>query len=163
MNRLEHLLATLGEEAAEIVQEAHKCQRFGIHNHFEGRPNGDYLLTEVIQLLTVLEMVLEEAGYVSDETFDMDEVYLRKREAVEKHMHLAETLWGTVEPGSSRYWKQTAEVDVPVEESDETEDGVESDSAESGEHEDSPSEIPSAEGSCGESGDSGSTMGQTQG
>jgi hypothetical protein len=147
MNRLEHLLATLGEEAAEIVQEAHKCQRFGIHNHFEGRPNGDYLLTEVVQLLTVLEMVLEEAGFIPDETFDEDKVADEKRQKVEKFMHLAETIWGTVEPGSSRYWKQTAEVDVPVEDEEwDDEEDTEPDSSESGEHADSAGEVSGAEG-----------------
>lgn len=127
MNRLEHLLATLSEEAAEIIQEVHKCQRFGIHNHFEGRPNGDYLLTETIQLLTVMEMVLEEAGFTPDETFDLDSVADDKRQRVEKHMHLAETIWGTVDPGSSRYWKQQAEVDAPIEDEagQEVDDGEE--------------------------------------
>lgn len=147
MNRLEHLLATLSEEASEIIQEAHKCQRFGIHNHFEGRPNGDYLLTETIQLLTVLEMVLEEAGFVPDETFDIDAIAQQKRDKVEKYMHLAETIWSTVEPGSSRYWKAPAEVDVPVDEEDwddeEDEEDPESDEAEGTGYADSSSPLSS--------------------
>ncbi len=127
MNRLEHLLATLAEEATEVTKEAHKCQRFGIHNHFEGRPNGDWLMTEMVQLMTMLEMVLEESGYQINEDFDTDAVARDKREKVEKHMHLAETIWGTVEPGSSHYWKRKEQEMAPVdqdgdEENDEEED-----------------------------------------
>jgi hypothetical protein len=128
MNRLDHLLCVLGEEASEIIKEVNKCQRFGIHNHFENRPNGDYLLTEVVQMLASLEMVLDEAGFEIDENMDFDAIAQEKKEKVEKYMHLAETLWGTVEPGSSRYWKDTAQTTPPVSEAEDEElqDAVES-------------------------------------
>ena len=83
MNRLEHLLIILAEECGEVIQDAAKSLRFGIH---EGRDidctNGQRLRKEFNQLLAVADM-LEEEGV--DLSFDYD-VQEQKREKVEEYL-----------------------------------------------------------------------------
>lgn len=66
MSEMEYLLATTAEEGAEVIQAATKAIRFGLQNHHPDRPeatNEAELLTEVYQLVAVVEM-LQERGLV---------------------------------------------------------------------------------------------------
>lgn len=71
MNRIEHLLVILGEEASEVTKEAAKCLRFGADNHYEGKTNRERLSEEINDFLAVVEM-LRESDLLSDKYWDMD-------------------------------------------------------------------------------------------
>jgi hypothetical protein len=63
MNRMEHLLACLGEECGEAQQEVGKCLRFG-HNTTNGKTGGINLMNlkrEVNDIVAMFYMVMEEA------------------------------------------------------------------------------------------------------
>lgn len=83
MNRREHLLVILGEECAEVIQDAAKALRFGLD---EGRDievtNAERLKTEVNQLLAVIEMLDEEGVDLRDDFI----VQRKKREKVEEYL-----------------------------------------------------------------------------
>lgn len=90
MNRTEHLLACIAEEACEIGQAATKCLRFAVDGHYpDGTPNTTQLQKEIADLMTVIAMLKEEGVGL---TMSPDE-YLRhkaaKRAKVEEYMKLA--------------------------------------------------------------------------
>lgn len=59
MNKEQYLLLLLMEEAAEVSQAASKCIRFtSAHNH-QDMSNIDKLSSEIVDFITVLEMLLE--------------------------------------------------------------------------------------------------------
>ena len=62
MNKIEHLLMCVAEEAGEVAQAAGKSGRFGVTDSHPKRdmvPNNEYLVKEVNDLLAVLEMLIE--------------------------------------------------------------------------------------------------------
>jgi NTP pyrophosphatase (non-canonical NTP hydrolase) len=60
MNRQQHLIAILAEEAGEIVQDAMKSLRFGLDSEYEGVTNLERLRTELGQLFAVAEMLCKD-------------------------------------------------------------------------------------------------------
>jgi len=62
MDVIEHLIMCLAEEAGEIVQAAGKTGRFGPSDKPPGGglPNNEYIVAEVNDLLSVLELLQEE-------------------------------------------------------------------------------------------------------
>lgn len=62
MNRTEHLLVVLGEEAGEVAQETSKCLRFGPEEIFPeiGISNADRIILEFNDLLAMMELLEAE-------------------------------------------------------------------------------------------------------
>lgn len=62
MNRIEHLLTCVSEEAGEVTQAACKAGRFGLTDHPPGGglQNADYMVRELNDLLAIFEMLQEE-------------------------------------------------------------------------------------------------------
>lgn len=58
--RTNYLLTCLIEEAAEIIKEATKAQRFGLHDNYLPLTPEQRLKQEVNDLLAVREMLLDE-------------------------------------------------------------------------------------------------------
>lgn len=72
MTELDYLLTKLMEECAEVIQQAAKCQRFGLANHVPGKPrytNADKLHGELDDVMGVLQLLNKhcELGYRPDE------------------------------------------------------------------------------------------------
>jgi len=65
MNKLQHLLLKLGEEAAEIIQIASKASQFGLDDVREGQQytNRQLCHQEIDDILGVLNMLNEECGF----------------------------------------------------------------------------------------------------
>lgn len=85
MNRLEHLLTVVAEEAAEIAQRADKALRFGLYETQPGQShtNLERLLHEYHDLMAAICMVLENQCL----PFNIDAVRLGdKRAKVEKFL-----------------------------------------------------------------------------
>ncbi|MCK4957767.1 MAG: helix-turn-helix transcriptional regulator [Planctomycetes bacterium] len=62
MNRIEYLLSKLGEEAGEVAQMAAKVSQFGFTECYLGGPsNADRLKAELTNLLTVVDMLTDDA------------------------------------------------------------------------------------------------------
>lgn len=58
MNREEHLLTIVMEEAAEVAKAAAKALRFGLGNISpEGRTNAEAIVEEMIDLKAVMQML----------------------------------------------------------------------------------------------------------
>ena len=64
MNRLEHLLFIVSEEAAEVAQRASKCARFGVEDKEPGQnlTNEQRIWGEVNDLMGALELLGEQLG-----------------------------------------------------------------------------------------------------
>ena len=64
MNRLEHLLFIVSEEAAEVAQRASKCARFGVEDKEPGHDltNEQRIWGEVNDLMGALELLGEHLG-----------------------------------------------------------------------------------------------------
>jgi NTP pyrophosphatase (non-canonical NTP hydrolase) len=89
MNRIEHLLACVAEECAEVAQRALKAQRFGL---LEIQPehalnNWQRLIEEFTDLLAVIEMLETSSG--SPYCILCERVEAKKRK-VERFMAYAE-------------------------------------------------------------------------
>jgi NTP pyrophosphatase (non-canonical NTP hydrolase) len=91
MNRQEHLLTCLAEEAGEIVQAVTKALRFGLDDGYPGtdRTNKMDIQIEIRQLIAVKEM-LEKRGYLPylSETQDRG-MKNHKKDKVVKYMEYA--------------------------------------------------------------------------
>lgn len=72
MNRQEHLLTCLAEEAGEVVQAVGKALRFGLKDGYPGtdRTNENDLKIEMAQLRAVFMMLMDE-GFL---TLEDDEI-----------------------------------------------------------------------------------------
>lgn len=58
MNRIEHLLTILGEECAELIQEASKAKRFGIDEQRDlPTSNLERMQTEFNDVLALVDMI----------------------------------------------------------------------------------------------------------
>lgn len=62
MDRLDHLLVIVGEEASEVAKESAKCLRFGAHEVYPeiGISNVERLLVEFNELYALMEMMASE-------------------------------------------------------------------------------------------------------
>ncbi|MGH8569411.1 MAG: hypothetical protein ACREXU_15740 [Gammaproteobacteria bacterium] len=91
MNRTEHLLACLAEEAAEVAQAANKALRFGLaHEHPKiGMSNARHLAVEINDLLAVAAL-LEDCGALLP--ISMVGGIEAKRAKVMRYMEVAEQL-----------------------------------------------------------------------
>ena len=96
MNRNEHLLACLAEEAAEVGLAIGKALRFGLTDGYPGteRTNADDIARELNDLFAVAEM-LEDCGALPRRAILQD--IGEKRERVVKWMEYAEQR-GTLTP-----------------------------------------------------------------
>jgi len=92
MNRVDHLLVMLGEELAEVAQEAAKCLRFGPNNVYTtiGISNSERLRAEFNDLLATVEM-LQAEGVLPEEMRDEEHVNAKKAK-FEKHLKYSESL-----------------------------------------------------------------------
>ena len=82
LNKNEHLLACLSEEAGEISQIVGKILRFGLFSEYKGESNLDRLSCEINDLLAVMEMLID-AGV--DITVDKQLIAMKKAR-VEEYM-----------------------------------------------------------------------------
>lgn len=64
MNRLEHVLTVLGEEASEVQQAKDKILRFGMQSCAPGSSstNMEDLIQEINEFMSVVEILREEHG-----------------------------------------------------------------------------------------------------
>lgn len=84
MNKTEHLLACIGEEAGEIQQEVSKALRFGLYDHGPGRNTSNYQRTygEVHDIIAVFEMLIEDQF---NERFEIDRDRIEQKKAKVEH------------------------------------------------------------------------------
>lgn len=86
MNKIEHLLTIMNEEAAEIAKEGSKCLRFGVDEIYKpiGISNAERVKVEFNDLLAVIEM-LQEEGALPKTMTDVDMI-LKKKTAIRTMM-----------------------------------------------------------------------------
>lgn len=109
MDRTEHLLACLAEEAAEVGMAVGKALRFGLDDgRTQDTTNADDIARELNELFAVAEM-LEECGALPKRGLLQDIGV--KRERVAKWMEYAEQR-GTLVPNGSG--KPTTEAAKPL-------------------------------------------------
>lgn len=97
MNKTEHLLACLAEEAGEIVQAVGKAQRFGLygyHPELMAAENVRQLCVEIGDLLGVVDMVRHWPGW--DNTL-LEKARREKPDKVRRYMQVAIEA-GTLDP-----------------------------------------------------------------
>lgn len=90
--RVNHLYHCLGEEAGEIAQVAGKCGRFGADDHHpktDNIPCGTLLVTEINDLLGVLEMLIEEGQPIPLHLLGNRDMIDAKKRRVLKYMDYA--------------------------------------------------------------------------
>jgi NTP pyrophosphatase (non-canonical NTP hydrolase) len=95
MNRQEHILTCLTEEASEVSKEASKINRFGVNDvHPESKESHvEKLVAEFHDFLAVYQMALDELGV----DFEINEKLLkRKKEKLENMIKLSKKL-GTIQ------------------------------------------------------------------
>jgi len=85
MNREEHLLTILGEECAELIQEASKAKRFGIDEQRDlSTSNRERMQKEFNDVLAMIEMLND---FYRDNVFSTDATLIRlKKIKVEKYL-----------------------------------------------------------------------------
>ena len=87
MNKIEHLLACLVEECAEVQQEAGKALRFGLNDKWKDKPTpAEGIAYEFCDLFAVYEL-LQAEGVIPK--LDMSLLMQRKKERVHKYMEYA--------------------------------------------------------------------------
>jgi hypothetical protein len=89
MTKLEYLLVTLGEEAAEVVQACSKAVRFGLYDPTREKPARRLILEELADMLAVLDLLEEEGVFTPDEITD-DMLDAAKARKLEKMQHSRE-------------------------------------------------------------------------
>lgn len=87
MNRLEHILTIIGEEAAEVVQAASKAKRFGLD---DGYPNSETtnaqdLMKEYYELMAVISMLNKETYIMYSDEVAYD-IIVDKQRRVEDYL-----------------------------------------------------------------------------
>lgn len=88
MTRQEHLLAIASEECVEVSKEIHKALRFGLEDHYPEHPltNRQRIVTEIRDLIAVIE-ILEEEGIINlDGDATWDQGLQAKKEKIEKYL-----------------------------------------------------------------------------
>jgi NTP pyrophosphatase (non-canonical NTP hydrolase) len=93
MNRQEHLLACLAEEAGEIVQAVGKALRFGLQDGYPGtsRTNEQDIKDECNQLLAVFEMLKCDVFKMADDEISRTAKTIdKKQKKVLEYMEYAE-------------------------------------------------------------------------
>lgn len=87
MSRIGHLFGQLGEEAAEVIVEASKCNRFTPNHFYNGSTNLERLRYEVRDFMTMIAMIEEEL----DIKFDLSPSDV-KRVRVENFLQISKGL-----------------------------------------------------------------------
>jgi len=82
MNRREHLLVILAEEASEVQKVIAKILRFGPNSDYDGITNREKLQNEFNDFLGVAELLKEEGIVVTRDT----NLVIRKQDKVEKFL-----------------------------------------------------------------------------
>lgn len=94
LNRLDYLLACVGEEASEVGQEVGKSLRFGLTNAYRNEPqNIQKLLQEFYQLTAVVDALTQELGVEVPEE-------LAQRWMQQKLVSLQKTMAESIELGT---------------------------------------------------------------
>ena len=98
MNRLEHLLTILGEEATEVAHRASKAIRFGLNEIQPGQPhtNLQRLHQELMDLIAAVDMIADDASAPWLRLQD-DDAIAAKQAKVEKFLAYSLEL-GTLQP-----------------------------------------------------------------
>lgn len=71
MRDREKVMAILQEECAEVIQAISKIYRFGLNNHWNGVTNKQALITEIGDVLAMIDILINE----TDINIDVDEIY----------------------------------------------------------------------------------------
>lgn len=103
MNRTEHLLVCLGEEASEVIKDADKALRFGPSEIWPelGITNAERVMREYYDLKAVLKMLQAEGVLPVIEKTQSEEWMRSKTAKVEKHL-LYSRECGTLQSGGVR-------------------------------------------------------------
>lgn len=64
------VMAVLQEECAEVIQAVSKINRFGMHGEWQGVTNRQALITEIGDVLAIVNVLLEE----TDINISMEEI-----------------------------------------------------------------------------------------
>jgi hypothetical protein len=90
MNRTEHLLTTLGEEACEIAGRVSKSLRFGLDEVQPGQPlsNRERIIDEFHDMIGMMEMLVGEGVFPANYMPTNDRI-LAKIAKVEKFMAIS--------------------------------------------------------------------------
>lgn len=93
MNREEHLLIKIAEEAGEIVQRATKALSFGLNDHHPSQQqnNAKGLVYEFNDLVAVMHMLEEEEVIENPRELQIEQQSL-KRAKVEKYLAYSKQL-----------------------------------------------------------------------
>jgi hypothetical protein len=99
MNTIQHLMTVLGEEGAEIAQDASKCNRFGCNDRNFLNPTGptntERLVNELNDLIGVVEMLIAH-GVLPEDWMSRQKIEAKK-EKVFNCMEYARKV-GALEP-----------------------------------------------------------------
>lgn len=102
MNRLEHILTVIAEEASEAAQEACKCLRFGPDTKHETQTstNLERLRVEYSQLVGMMQLLDKELVRVGKpKMFDPSYVITKKKASFEAYLEVSRG-FGTYNPES---------------------------------------------------------------
>lgn len=93
MNRTEHILASIGEEAAEIGQAVGKGLRFGLTDvgPFNKESNGANLIQEINDLLALVE-IAGENGVLDISLLNNEDIKLAKKDKYFKYLQYSMNL-----------------------------------------------------------------------
>lgn len=103
MNRTEHLLTVLAEEAVEVAKEVSKALRFGIHERMDGPPynsevtNAERINREIAQFDAMVDWLRVE-GILPQVDGDYEQHYREKKPRVTHYMGYAESVGALTGP-----------------------------------------------------------------
>lgn len=82
MRNTKEVMAVLQEECAEVVQAVSKINRFGLESEWQGVSNKQALITEIGDVLAVIQVLVEETdiNITEDSLFDAVEAKKKKLE-----------------------------------------------------------------------------------
>ena len=79
MRNTKDVMAILQEEAAEVIQAVSKINRFGLESEWQGVTNKQALVTEIGDVLAVIQVLVEETDINITEDSLFDAVKAKKK------------------------------------------------------------------------------------